>query len=111
VAAAGPAAAAGTGTVVDQASDGEIVALLRACCSARNRLIVLLMTRPGFFTGMTGVFPELQTCYLIMVSCSWVWPGSDGRVGRVGRVGGAGFHAPGGVPFMIVGLRVVVRSA
>lgn len=36
---------------VDRASDGEIVALLRACCSARDRLIVLLMARAGLRRG------------------------------------------------------------
>jgi hypothetical protein len=34
-------------TAVDRASDEEIVALLRACRSARDRLIVLLMARGG----------------------------------------------------------------
>jgi integrase/recombinase XerD len=36
---------------VDQASDAEIVALLRACGSARDRLIVLLMARAGLRRG------------------------------------------------------------
>lgn len=36
---------------VDRASDAEIVALLRACCSARDRLIVLLMARAGLRRG------------------------------------------------------------
>ena len=36
---------------VDRASDEEIVALLRACCSARDRLIVLLMARAGLRRG------------------------------------------------------------
>ena len=36
---------------VDRASDGEIVALLRACRSARDRLIVLLMARAGLRRG------------------------------------------------------------
>lgn len=36
---------------VDRASDEEIIALLRACCSARDRLIVLLMTRAGLRRG------------------------------------------------------------
>jgi integrase len=38
-------------TAVDRASDGEIVALLRACRSARDRLIVLLMARAGLRRG------------------------------------------------------------
>jgi integrase len=38
-------------TVVDRASDDEIVALLRACRSARDRLIVLLMARAGLRRG------------------------------------------------------------
>src|ERR1039457_2949036 len=38
-------------TVVDRAADEEIVALLRACCSARDRLIVLLMARAGLRRG------------------------------------------------------------
>jgi integrase/recombinase XerD len=38
-------------TRVDRASDGEIVALLRACLSARDRLIVLLMARAGLRRG------------------------------------------------------------
>jgi integrase/recombinase XerD len=36
---------------VDRASDGEVVALLRACRSARDRLIVLLMARAGLRRG------------------------------------------------------------
>jgi integrase/recombinase XerD len=37
--------------VVDRASDEEIVALLGGCCSARDRLIVLLMARAGLRRG------------------------------------------------------------
>ena len=36
---------------VDRASDAEITALLRACLSARDRLIVLLMARAGLRRG------------------------------------------------------------
>jgi integrase len=36
---------------VDRASDAEVVALLRACRSARDRLIVLLMARVGLRRG------------------------------------------------------------
>ncbi len=36
---------------VDRASDGEIVALIAACRSARDRLIVLLMARAGLRRG------------------------------------------------------------
>ncbi len=38
-------------TRVDRASDEEIVALLRACLSARDRLVVLLMARAGLRCG------------------------------------------------------------
>jgi integrase/recombinase XerD len=38
-------------TVVDRASDEQIVALLRACRSARDRLVVLLMARAGLRRG------------------------------------------------------------
>jgi integrase len=38
-------------TAVDRASDEEIVALLGACLSARDRLIVLLMARAGLRRG------------------------------------------------------------
>jgi integrase/recombinase XerD len=38
-------------TPVDRASDGDIVALLRGCRSARDRLIVLLMARAGLRRG------------------------------------------------------------
>jgi site-specific recombinase XerD len=38
-------------TAVDRAGDGEIVAVLRACRSARDRLIVLLMARAGLRRG------------------------------------------------------------
>lgn len=38
-------------TTVDRAGDAEIVALLRACRSARDRLIVLLMARAGLRRG------------------------------------------------------------
>lgn len=37
--------------MVDRASDAEIVALLRACRSARDRLIVLLLARAGLRRG------------------------------------------------------------
>jgi len=36
---------------VDRASDEQVVALLRACRSARDRLIVLLMARAGLRRG------------------------------------------------------------
>jgi integrase len=36
---------------VDRASDADIVAVLRGCCSARDRLIVLLMARAGLRRG------------------------------------------------------------
>jgi integrase/recombinase XerD len=36
---------------VDRAGDADIVALLGACCSARDRLIVLLMARAGLRRG------------------------------------------------------------
>lgn len=36
---------------VDRASDADIVALLGGCCSARDRLIVLLMARAGLRRG------------------------------------------------------------
>lgn len=36
---------------VDRASDADIVALLRGCCSARDRLVVLLMARAGLRRG------------------------------------------------------------
>ncbi len=38
-------------TPVDRAGDAEIVAILRACLSARDRLIVLLMARAGLRRG------------------------------------------------------------
>ncbi|MGI8312959.1 site-specific integrase [Saccharopolyspora hattusasensis] len=38
-------------TAVDRASDEEIVALLLACRSARDRLIVLLLARVGLFSA------------------------------------------------------------
>jgi integrase/recombinase XerD len=38
-------------TPVDRASDAEIVALLRACRSARDRLVVLVMARAGLRRG------------------------------------------------------------
>ena len=56
------------------------------------------MARPGFFTGVMSLPPELQACrfdhgFLFV-----------GRVGvRLSR-GGAGFHAPGGGPSVIVGV-------
>jgi integrase len=39
------------GTAVNRASDEEIVALLKACRSARNRFIVLLLSRVGLRRG------------------------------------------------------------
>ena len=41
-------------TAVDRASDKEIVALLRACLSARDRLIVLLLARAGLRRSETA---------------------------------------------------------
>ena len=38
-------------TAVDRASDEDVVAVLRGCCSARDRLIVLLMARAGLRRG------------------------------------------------------------
>jgi integrase/recombinase XerD len=38
-------------TAVDRARDEEIVALLAGCCSARDRLVVLLMARAGLRRG------------------------------------------------------------
>lgn len=38
-------------TAVQRASDAEIVGVLRACCSARDRLVVLLMARAGLRRG------------------------------------------------------------
>jgi integrase/recombinase XerD len=38
-------------TPVDRASDEDVVAVLRGCCSARDRLIVLLMARAGLRRG------------------------------------------------------------
>ena len=38
-------------TTIDRASDEQVVALLRACRSARDRLIVLLMARAGLRRG------------------------------------------------------------
>lgn len=38
-------------TMVDRAGDEDVVALLRGCCSARDRLIVLLMARAGLRRG------------------------------------------------------------
>ena len=38
-------------SAVDRATDEEIVALLSGCCSARDRLIVLLMARAGLRRG------------------------------------------------------------
>lgn len=38
-------------TAVDRASDEDVVALLRACRSARDRLIILLMARAGLRRG------------------------------------------------------------
>ena len=37
--------------LVDRAADADIVAVLRGCCSARDRLIVLLMARAGLRRG------------------------------------------------------------
>jgi integrase/recombinase XerD len=38
-------------TAVDRASDEDVVAVFRGCCSARDRLIVLLMARAGLRRG------------------------------------------------------------
>jgi len=43
---------------VDRASDAEITALLGACLSARDRLIVLLMARAGLRRGDVHLMPD-----------------------------------------------------
>jgi integrase len=43
---------------VDRASDEEIVALLRGCRSARDRLLVLLMARGGLRRGDVHLLPD-----------------------------------------------------
>jgi integrase/recombinase XerD len=52
-------------TPVDRASDEQVVALVRACRSARDRLIVLLMARAGLRRG------ELRGCGA--ATCTWSW--------------------------------------
>lgn len=43
-------------TAVDRASDGEVIALFRVCRSARDRLIVLMLSRAGLRRGeLVGV--------------------------------------------------------
>ena len=58
-------------TTVDRASDAEIVALLRACRSARDRLIVLLMARAGLRRG--------ELCRVAALGCA-----SAGRLAAAG---------------------------
>lgn len=41
-------------TNVDRARDEEVVAMLRACCSARDRLTVLLLSRVGLRPGQAA---------------------------------------------------------
>jgi integrase len=54
-------------TPVDRASDVEVVALVRACRSARDRLIVLLMARAGLRRGeVTGL--RRSDVHLLVVS-------------------------------------------
>ena len=77
-------------TAVDRASDEEIVALLRACRSARDRLIVLLMARAGCVAARRG------GCAAVTCTCWWTRGGwgarSPGRIctwcaGRTTRTG------------------------
>ena len=54
---------------VDRASDEEIVAMFRACRSARDRLVVLLLARVGLRRGQaTGL--HRSDCHLLMDSRS-----------------------------------------
>ncbi|MEU1631202.1 tyrosine-type recombinase/integrase, partial [Streptomyces sp. NPDC020096] len=50
---------------VDRASDEEIVAMFRACRSARDRLIVLLLSRVGLRRGQ-AVGLRRSDCHLLM---------------------------------------------
>src|ERR1019366_2940743 len=45
---------------VDRAADGDIVAVLGGCCSARDRLIVLLMARAGLRRGGVQAFDSWE---------------------------------------------------
>ena len=52
------------GATVERASDEEIVALLRAYRSARDRLIVLLMARAGLRRGeLCGLRRSMSICW------------------------------------------------
>jgi hypothetical protein len=48
-------------TAVDRAGDGEVVAVSRACRSARDRLVVLLMTRAGLRGGTRSSSPAARS--------------------------------------------------
>ena len=50
-------------TDVDRAGDEQIVALLRGCRSARDRLIVLLMARAGVFSAGPGLWRDDSSAF------------------------------------------------
>ena len=76
---------------VDRASDEQVVALLRACRSARDRLIVLLMARAGLRAARcagcaapTCTWWPTRARWAVMSpgrTCMW----SAGRATRTGR--------------------------
>ena len=63
-------------TTVDRAGDDQIVALLRACRSARDRLIVLLLARAGCGVG------RCAGCGAAMCTCWWIRGGWAARSTR-----------------------------
>ena len=65
---------------VDRAADADIVALLSACRSARDRLIVLLMTRAGLRRGeVLGCAAATCTCWLTPACWDARWEGAPAR--------------------------------
>ncbi len=81
-------------TPVDRASDAEIVALLRACRSARDRLIVLVMARAGLRRG-EAVGLRRSDVHLLLDSRA-LGCGIERGVGQVAPGTGGAAGLPGG---------------
>jgi integrase/recombinase XerD len=72
-----------TETAVDRASDAEVLGLLRACRSARDRFIVMAMARAGLRSGeVTGLRREDMHLILDATALGCLVPGAHLHVRR-----------------------------
>lgn len=79
-----------TQTAVDRASDAEVLGLLRACRSARDRFIVMAMARAGLRSGeVTGLRREDLHLVVDAAALGCVVPGAHLHVQRRDNPNGA----------------------